>query len=85
MIHGLKARTTGSPFDDDHEDEDPASSIKTPQALQAITQLKSACDRTERRSVEFRRGQGSIKRKNRNGKSGKSTFAVLSEGQSVSL
>lgn len=92
MIHGLTPRLSISPFSDDNDESDDSegssssSSIKSPEAVQAITQLKSACDRSERRSVEFRRGQGSIKRKHRNGKrSGKSTFAVLNEGQNISL
>ncbi|KAK9896662.1 hypothetical protein P389DRAFT_211371 [Cystobasidium minutum MCA 4210] len=92
MLHGLEPRSI-NPFSDDNDDEDdpsgPSSSIRTPEAVLAIAQLKAACDRTERRSVEFRRGQGSIKRKrnasqNRGGR-GKSTFAVLNEGQSVSV
>lgn len=92
MLHGLEPRTI-NPFSDDNDDEEdpsgPSSSIRTPEAVTAIAQLKAACDRTERRSVEFRRGQGSIKRKrnvsqNRGGR-GKSTFAVLNEGQSVSI
>lgn len=89
MIHGLEPRLR-SPFSDDSDVSDDyegsLSSIKAPQAVQAITQLKAACDRSERRSVEFRRGQGSIKRKFRNGRrSIKSTFAVLNEGHSISL
>lgn len=87
MIHGLTPRIV-SPFSDEDDDDDvsgSSSSTKSPQAVQAIMQLKSACDRTERRSVEFRRGQGSIMRKHKARRSGKSTFAVINEGQSISL
>jgi hypothetical protein len=95
MLHGVPAPSTPlSPFNNNDDDDDynnEKKSTNTSQvAVQAIAQLKSACDRSERRSVEFRRGTGSLKRKklgtNANGaRWGKSTFAVISEGQSIAV
>lgn len=80
MLHGVEAPSSSfsrafssnedsDDDDNDHSDNTSRAIAKSPEAQKTIVELKSACDRSKRRSVEFRRGggkNGSLKRKNRN-------------------